>query len=77
MRKQGQGLCPWTPLEAGPPDLRESGSVFRRGADEALTTGELPPLLNTLQKSRGSGGSAPSGVQGQRPWPFFLHGSFA
>jgi hypothetical protein len=28
----------------------------------------MPPSLPAL-KSRGPGGSAPSGVQGQRPWP--------
>jgi hypothetical protein len=65
MRKEGEGLCPSTPLGISPQTPR-LGSVFRRGGNEAFTTGESPPLLNTLQ-NQGSKDLSLAGVQGAAP----------
>ena len=63
--KEGQGLCPWTPLRAEPSEPH-SRLLRRGGADGGLNQHLSRP--SSTNRS-GSKGRALGGVQGQRPWP--------
>src|SRR4051812_34095270 len=58
--KQGQGLCPWTPPEAGPLDSH-TFSPSARGAIEAVRGAGMAPRAEG-ETDEGAGGSAPCRV---------------
>ena len=71
-RKEGQGLCPWTPLKAKP---LKSSSFIRASMASLVAVGsrlngfaeQERALLDS--KRKGPGASGPSGSRAE-PWPF-------
>ena len=72
--RKARGFAPWTRTRACRPGPSfYLASVQGGGMARGRNSLQVPPLPEHRPNRWWAGASGPSGVQGQSPWPYFLH----